>query len=110
VEDYRGDVSQICIEVDLTLPKKQVMVDVEKEISAWKTIYRKNVKSRTRNDMYATYLQIYDLKKKKKKTHSQIAQIAYPQETGNLDSTIQKVKRNYKEAKKLVEGGYVKIR
>ncbi|MFH1310464.1 MAG: hypothetical protein ABIH85_07300 [Candidatus Omnitrophota bacterium] len=108
LDKYDGDVSKICIEVDLSLPKPEVMEDLEKEVAMWKELYRRNNKKRSRYDMYETYLQIYDLKKKN--TYSQIAEIAYPQERESLDSTIQKVKRNYKAAKKLIEGGYMQIR
>ena len=60
-----------------------------------------------RLDMFDTYLKIYDLKENH--TYKQIAEIVYPNDK-NLDSSIQKVKRNYYEVKKLVEGGYVDIR
>jgi len=67
---------------------------------------------RTPLAMYDTYLAIWDMKndKSQKYTFVKIAEKVYPQDAyENLDSTIERVKKNYKETDRLVKGGYKEI-
>ena len=58
------------------------------------------------------YLRLYKLKNKKPKiTFEQLAEKMYPTAAKkNIDSAIQQVKREYYKAKRLINGGYKKIK
>jgi len=107
---------QVDLVIDLGYSKQEIMVDFEKQIDRWLTLYEAIGDRNTKRALdYANinrYLKVYDLKNSKSKpTFSDIAERLYPGPSNkNLDSAIQQVKREYKRAKELINGGFVFIK
>jgi len=120
VQKYSDD-ETIKISINLEYPKEIILNEVEYWIDFYNYIrkeYDKIPQKRKRLKEYQKYLDVYDLKTKKK-NYDQIVQTVfkkdYEKATGmgeelDLDSVITKAKRYYREAKRLVNGGYKEIR
>lgn len=102
--------------VDLGYSKQEIMAEFERQIDMW---FRLHEVIGMRNDKRALdytnikrYLKVYDLKNgKSKPTFSELAQKLYPGPSiKNIDSTIQQVKREYKRAEELINGGFISIK
>ncbi len=102
--------------VDFGFNKQEIMVEFKKQVDMW---YRLHEAIDDRNNKRALdyvnikrYLEIYDLKNAKSEpTFSDLAQKVYPgPSVKNLDSTIQQVKREYKRAGELINGGFIFIK
>jgi len=105
-KDFKN-INTLRLMVNLQYPKKKVLNCIEGIIDLYQS-KGAGGKGVTRSDMYSTYLRIYDLRKSGK-TYRAIAEKAYKYGK-DLNSSIQKVKRNYKVAERLVNGGYKEIR
>lgn len=113
--------TRITLTIDLRYPLEMILAGVELEIWGYKAIshleYVPIPIKRKRFEEYDKHLEIHDFKKAKMK-RKEIAEKVYPEacklarESGdwNLESLVEKVKRQYNEAKKLVNGGYKDIR
>ena len=64
-------------------------------------------RGRSRLKEYAEYLKVWDLRQKKK-TYKQIAAIVYPDDEENAG--IDKARKSYKVAARLINGNYRKIK
>ncbi len=102
--------------VDFGYSKQDIMAGFEKQVDMW---YRLHGAIGARNNKRALdytnierYLEIYDLKNgKSKPTFFELAQKFYPGPSAkNLDSAIQQVKREYKRAEELINGGFLLIK
>lgn len=102
--------------VDFGYAKQEIVDSFEKQIDMW---FRLNDAINARNTNRALdysniqrYLKIYDEKQDKSNlTFADLAQKYYPGAASkNLDSAIQQVKREYKRAKELINGGFVFIK
>ena len=102
--------------IDFGYSKQEIMAAFEKQIDMW---YRLHGAIGERNNKRALdytnierYLEVYDLKNgKSKPTFFELAQKFYPGPSSkNLDSAIQQVKREYKRAKELINGGFLSIK
>lgn len=102
--------------VDFGYTKQEIMADFERQIDMWFSL---NDATGDRNTKRALdyvnikrYLKVYDLKKSKSSpTFVDIAQRLYPSPSNkNLDSAIQQVKREYKRARELINGGFILIK
>jgi len=108
--------SRVEFTVDFGYTKQEIMVDFERQIDMWFSLNDATGDRNTKRALdYANinrYLKVYDLKNNKSKiTFSDIAQQLYPGPSNkNLDSAIQQVKREYKRAKELINGGFIFIK
>lgn len=119
-EEIAGFIAQIPKQVDVVIDfgysKQEIMSEFEKQIDMWFSLYEATGDRNTKRALdYANinrYLKVYDLKNSKSKvTFSDIAQQLYPGPSNkNLDSAIQQVKREYKRAKELINGGFIFIK
>ena len=94
--------------------KQEIMSEFEKQIDMWGRLHEavgeRNSKRALDYANIKRYLDVYDAKNNKQ-TFIQLAQQFYPgASTKNLDSTVQQVKREYKRAKELINGGFVFIK
>lgn len=107
---------QVDFIIDLGYTKQEIMREFEKQIDMWFSLFDATGDRNTKRALdYANitrYLKVYDLKNgKPKTTFSDIAQQLYPGPSNkNLDSAIQQVKREYKRAKELINGGFIFIK
>ncbi len=119
-EQIDGFVAQIPRRVEFTVDfgyaKQEIMFEFESQIDMW---FRLNDAIDARNKNRALdysniqrYLKIYDEKKGKPGlTFADLAQKYYPGAVSkNLDSAIQQVKREYKRARELINGGFIFIK
>lgn len=119
-EQIAGFIAQVPKRVEFTVDfgyaKQEIMDSFEKQIDIW---FRLNDAIDARNTNRALdysniqrYLKIYDEKKGKSGlTFADLAQKYYPGAVSkNLDSAIQQVKREYKRAKELINGGLIFIK
>lgn len=102
--------------VDFGYAKQEIMDNFEKQIDMWFRLSDAiEVRNKNRALDYSNverYLKIYDEKKRKSgPTFSDLAQKYYPGPAAkNLDSAIQQVKREFKRAKELINGGFIFIK
>lgn len=107
IDSFSGDFTRVCFTVDLTYPTIDIIADVKKEISKWKTVRRKyNRHEKKRQNLYIDgvkkILEAYDLREKGL-TYQEIAKSSSP-------DAIQKTRNRYKKAKRYIEGEYKQIR
>jgi len=103
------DITTLRLDVNLTYPKEKLLLWLDRLIAYYQK-HGAGGTTRSRFDKYDDYLLILDLRKKGL-TYEEIAEKLYPPDCKkNLDSAIQKTKRNYREAKYLAEGGYKGIK
>lgn len=108
IDSFSGDLAKICFTVDLSYPTNDIVADLKKEISKWKTVRRKyNKDEKKRQNLYIDgvkkMLQVYDLREVKRLTYNQIANDSNPH-------AIQKTRNMFKKAKRYIEGEYKQIR
>ena len=110
LKKFQGDVSKITINLDLSLPKNEIMKHLEHEISKWKEIYNKNYKARIRIENYDNYLRVYIYVDKY--GFDKAAKRFYKSDIdrGEKHYAIKKIKRDYARCQKLINGGYRQIR
>jgi len=107
---------QVDVVVDLGYSKQEIMTEFEKQIDMWFSLNNATGDRNTKRALDYTninrYLKVYDLKNSTPRiTFSDIAQKLYPGPSNkNLDSAIQQVKREYKRAKELINGGFIFIK
>lgn len=105
--------------VDWTSPSEEILSDFERILAGVKARLHLRLRSkgielmedrkrRTRFEEYSKYLQIYDLRRSGL-TFERIAEVIYPHHK-SPESAVQLVKANFNAAKRLVNGGYKKIR
>ena len=108
-KDYKH-IRTLRLAVNLQYPKKKLLFELERTVDLYQG-KGAGGHSITRTDMYSSYVSIYNLRVFQRKKFSEIAEKVYPRESyKNLDSAIQKVKRNFKVAKRLVNGGFREIK
>ena len=100
--------------VDFGYTKQEIMAEFEKQIDMWGRLHEavgeRNTKRSPDYQNIKRYLEVYDAKNNKQ-TFVQLAQQFYPGATAkNLDSALQQVKREYKRAQELINGGFVYIK
>jgi hypothetical protein len=100
--------------VDFGYTKQEIMAEFEKQIDMWgrlhETVGQRNSKRALDYTNIKRYLEVYD-SKNNKMTFAKLAQKFYPGASAkNLDSAIQQVKREYKRAQELINGGFVYIK
>lgn len=110
LDDYDGDISRICIEVDLTMPRRMIDSDIKKEISLWLWLYQKEHKKKRLkiSSIYDDMLKSYDLRKKGLSLKT-ITKKVYPRQNSDLKSAIERVRYNINKAKELIKD-YPEIR
>jgi len=119
-EEIGGFIAQIPKQIDVVVnlgySKQEIMTEFEKQIDMWFSLYDATGDRNTKRALDYTninrYLKVYDLKNSTPRiTFSDIAQKLYPGPSNkNLDSAIQQVKREYKRAKELINGGFIFIK
>ena len=100
--------------VDFGYSKQEIMAEFEKQIDMWGRLHevvgQRNIKRALDYANIKRYLEVHDAKNKKK-TFVQLAHQFYPGASAkNLDSAIAQVKREYKRAQELINGGFVYIK
>lgn len=117
VEKFISDVpTRVDFIVDFGYSKKEIMAEFEKQVDMWHRLHEaigeRNNKRALDYTNIKRYLTVYDLKNgKSKPTFSELAQKLYPgPSVRNIDSTIQQVKREYKRAEELINGGFISIK
>jgi hypothetical protein len=107
--DYR-DICTLRLAINLQYPKKKLLYELERIIDLYQD-KGAGGHGATRSDMYSSYSSIYYLRVFERKKYREIAVQVYPNDSyKDLDSAIQKVKRNFKVAQLIVNGGVRKIR
>lgn len=107
---------QVEFVVDFGYSKQEILSEFKKQIDMWFHLYEAAKMDNTKRALhYANiqrYLNVYDLKNgKSKPTFADLATQLYPGAASkNLDSTVQQVKREYKRACELINGGFVFIK
>lgn len=110
-DDFK-DITTLVLAVNLLKKKEDLVSEFKKKISCWQNRVsekRPAVLKRQWNS-YDQYLELYDLKYPKTgkgKTILEIAKIKFDNDSQNVQ---RKVKRNIKECKRLINGGYKYIR
>lgn len=102
-----NQVSTLNLLVDITQRERLILSEFNKLICHWKKMRKTKNKSRFEN--YRQYLRIFDLKERGW-SWTRLANKSHPNEAGGLDYAKQKVMRDYKRCKKLIEGGYRQIK
>jgi len=111
------------IKINLAYPKEQILNAVEGIIDSINATFNKKrklqKKSRKQLEQYRYYCMIYDLKKTGKMSDGEIVKKVYPKECEealttaeniDYDSLLTRVRREYKVAKNMINGGYRQIR
>lgn len=100
--------------VDFGFTKREIMLEFEKQIDMWGRLHGQVGQRQNKRALdYAhikRYLKVHDAKKGKV-TFLELAKKFYPGTSSkNLDSAIAQVKREYKRAQELINGGFVYIK
>lgn len=107
---------QVEFVVDFGYTKQEILFEFKKQIDMWFRLYEAVELNNTKRALHYSniqrYLKAYDFKNDKSKpTFADLAAKFYPGAVSkNLDSTIQQVKREYKRACELINGGFVFIK
>ena len=107
---------QVEFVVDFGYSKQEILSEFKKQIDMWFRLYEAAKMDNTKRALhYANiqrYLKVYDLKNgRSRPTFADLATQLYPGAASkNLDSTVQQVKREYKRASELINGGFVFIK
>jgi len=107
---------QVEFVIDFGYSKQEILSEIKKQIDMWFRLYEAAKMDNTKRALhYANiqrYLKVYDLKNgKSRPTFADLATQLYPGAASkNLDSTVQQVKREYKRAGELINGGFVFIK
>lgn len=102
--------------VDFSYNKQEIMHDFEKQVDMWLRLYeaigQRNDKRSLDYLNIKHYLEIYDFRNRHPKIpFSKLAERFYPSVSKkNWDSAIQQVKREYKRACELINGGFIFIK
>lgn len=102
--------------VDFSYNKQEIMHDFEKQVDVWLRLYeaigQRNDKRSLDYLNIKHYLEIYDFRNRHPKIpFSKLAERFYPTVSKkNWDSAIQQVKREYKRACELINGGFIFIK
>lgn len=117
IQNFIADIpKKVDFIVDFGYTKQEIMAEFEKQIDMWcrlhEAVGERNNKRALDYANIERYLHIYDLKNAKSKpTFADLAQMFYPGPSAkNLDSAIQQVKREYKRADELINGGFIFIK
>ncbi|MFW6275501.1 MAG: hypothetical protein ACOC2M_02595, partial [bacterium] len=67
IDVFKENLTEVCFEIDLSYPTKEIIEDIKKEVAKWKSVKRKyQPKKQTRQNLFLgdvkKMLQIYDLK------------------------------------------------
>ena len=105
----------ITVSINLAYKKEDIMQALEEEVGEWINLYKRLGLRKSRTQHYSIikrYLKVYDLRNKKNKpTFEELAEKLYPSASKkNLDSAVQQVKRECKNAKELINKGYKHLR
>ena len=132
-EEYRKimrtAIAQSTEHIHIRIPLDQNVGDIQRRIKLIIEEYKRmrkelglEIVGRTRFDNYETYLKIYDMKIKGKKTWRQIAEATYASKTSDEDrksirnygikirALVDKTRDNFKRAEEMVKGGWREIR
>ena len=103
------NIKTLQLEVNLLKKKEAIFKDFKSIILLWKEHILNMPQTKTQWMMYDTYLKIYDLRhpcKGRGKTFLKITEEVYPNDDKRFYVIERKVYRNYKECKRLINGGY----
>ena len=93
---------RIAVTLDRTFPRREIHDAIDRMLDSYDKHHGKKLDSIRYNEAaFDQYIKIYDLKKKF--TYEQIAKKLYPDNAGDIDDIIRKLKRNYKSCKELIK-------